>query len=204
LGDRLKREVTVMWREILKGRDFSAMPNNSAEPAPQALARNARDPDQRPKTATRFTLPTSELHPELTGVLEAVGHRETSMDMDGPDRVTSETGRGRPDGRFLGLLRAVALIALVAWAGGSVGLMLRAGQRTPRLLLVLFTIWVLSPFVALLWANMVSNHWSVVTRATLYCVTLILTLGSLAIYGGLVLPPAGSARAFVFVAVPPP
>ena len=110
---------------------------------------------------------------------------------------------GEPDGGFLGVLRAVAPIAVVAGAGGSVGLMLRAGRRTPRLLLVLFVFWVLSPFVALAWANVVSKRWSVPIRATLYCVTLILTLGSLAIYGGLVSPPTGSASAFVFVAVPP-
>jgi hypothetical protein len=111
--------------------------------------------------------------------------------------------QGRPDGGFLGVLRAVAWIAVVAGAGGSVGLMLRAGHHTPRLLLILFVIWVLSPFVALAWANVVSKRWSVPTRAALYCVTLVLTLVSLAIYGGLVSPPAGSARAFVFVAVPP-
>ena len=108
------------------------------------------------------------------------------------------------DGGFLRLLRAVALSAVVAGAVGSIGLMLRAGQRTPRFLLVLFTIWVLSPFVALAWANMVSRRWSVLTRATLHVVTLVLTLGSLAIYGGLVdLKPPGSANAFLFVLVPP-
>ena len=42
-----------------------------------------------------------------------------------------------------------------------------------------------------------------VTRATLYCVTLLVTLGSLAIYGGLIARPAGSANAFMFVVVPP-
>jgi hypothetical protein len=126
------------------------------------------------------------------------------MSIDGPDEITSEASWGRPDGGFLGLLRAVSLVAVVAGAVGSVGLMLRAGQRTPRLLLVLFTIWVLSPVVALLWANMVSKRWSVVTRATLYCVTLVVTLGSLAIYGELVvLRPPGSANAFLFVVVPP-
>jgi len=86
---------------------------------------------------------------------------------------------------------------------GSVGLMLRAGAHTPRLLLVLFFFWVLSPFVALAWANVVSKRWPVLTRAALYGVTIVITLGSLAFYGKLVLPPAGSPRAFVFVAVPP-
>ena len=98
----------------------------------------------------------------------------------------------------------MALIAVVVGAVGSFGLMLRAGQRTPRFLLVLFTIWVLSPFVPLAWANMASTRWSALTRATLYGVTLVLTLGSLAIYGELlVLKPPGSPNAFLFVAVPP-
>ena len=109
---------------------------------------------------------------------------------------------GRPVGGVLGFLRAVALIAVVAGAVGSVGLMLRAGHP-PLFLRVLFVIWVLSPFVALTWANMVSKRWSVLTRSTLYCVTLVITLGSLAIYGNPALRPAGSANAFVFVAVPP-
>jgi len=65
------------------------------------------------------------------------------MSIHGPGEMTSTVSQGRPENGFLGLLRAAALIAVVAGAGGSVGLMLRAGQRTPRLLLVLFVIWVL-------------------------------------------------------------
>jgi hypothetical protein len=110
---------------------------------------------------------------------------------------------GKPESGYLGLLRSVALFAVGAGAVGSLGFMLRAGRRTPRFLLVLFVIWVLSPFAALAWANIVSRRWSILTQATLYCTTLVLTLGSLAIYGGLVLPPAGSPAAFVFVLVPP-
>jgi hypothetical protein len=133
-----------------------------------------------------------------------VRHQERSMSINGSSETTSKASRGRPERGFLGLLRAVALIAVIAGAGGSVVLMLHAGQRTPRLLLVLFIIWVLSPFIALLWANMVSKRWSVVTQVTLYCVTLILTLGSLAIYDELVvIRPPGSANAFLFVVVPP-
>ena len=116
---------------------------------------------------------------------------------------TSDASPSRRDGGFPGLLRAVALVAVVVGAGGSLVLMLRAGRDTPRFLLVLFVVWVLSPFVALAWANMVSNRWPALTRTTLYCVTLVITLGSLAIYGKLILPPAGSPHAFVFVAVPP-
>jgi hypothetical protein len=50
---------------------------------------------------------------------------------------------------FLGLLRAVAIIAVLAGAGGSIGMTLRVGHRNnSRVLLVLFGIWVLSPFIA--------------------------------------------------------
>ena len=67
-----------------------------------------------------------------------------------------------------------------------------------------FTIWVLSPFVGLAWANIVSKRWSVLTCATLYGVTLVLALGSLAIYGDMVVvAPPGSANAFKFVVVAP-
>jgi len=82
--------------------------------------------------------------------------------------------------------------------------MLREGQDTPRFLLILFIIWVLSPFAALFWANMVSKHWLVVTQATLYFVMFIVAAGSVTIYSGLVnVKPAGSANAFLWVIVPP-
>jgi hypothetical protein len=118
--------------------------------------------------------------------------------------MTSEANESWPNGGVLSLLRAVAIVIVVVGSIASVAFLLREGQRTPRVLLVLFLIWVLSPFVALAWANVVSKHWSVITRATLYVLTLFLTLGSVAIYGDMVdVAPAGSPNAFVFVAVPP-
>jgi len=123
------------------------------------------------------------------------------MTNNDPNKTTSGTSQRRTEG---GLLRTAALIALAAGATGSLGFMLRAGQHTPRLLLILFMFWVFAPFAALLWANMVSKRWSVLTRATLYCVMLIVSFGSLAIYGEWInVRPAGSANAFLFVAVPP-
>src|SRR6202171_3427339 len=86
------------------------------------------------------------------------------------------------EGRFVGL-RTAALIAVVAGAVGSVGLLLRATNRNPsQLLVMLLAMWVLSPFVALLWANIASKRWSVLTRVTLYGVMLVVPLSSLAIY----------------------
>ena len=78
-----------------------------------------------------------------------------------PDFVPHDT-HAAADPQAREARRKRLILAVVAGAVGSVGLMLRAGRSTPRLLLVLFVIWVLSPFVALAWANMVSSvgRWS--------------------------------------------
>jgi hypothetical protein len=123
------------------------------------------------------------------------------MSSSGPGESTSNSSRVKPEGGFLDLLHAVALIAVVAGAAGSVGLMLRAGHP-PLFLRVLFVIWVLSPFMALLLADKVSKRWSLITRATLHSVMLIVTLGSLVIYGGAALRPPASKPAFLFLVVP--
>jgi hypothetical protein len=95
------------------------------------------------------------------------------------------------------------MIATAAGAIASVGLTLYVGRHNPsRILLSLFVIWVLSPFVALVCASAVSKRWPVPTRATLYGVMLVLTLGSLAIYGGVAFGPARATPAFAFLVVP--
>jgi hypothetical protein len=66
----------------------------------------------------------------------------------------------------------------------------------------LFAIWVLSPFVVLIVACVVSKHWSAPTRATLYGVMLVVTLVSLAVYGAVALG-AARPKAPAFVLVPP-
>lgn len=123
------------------------------------------------------------------------------MSAAGPGVPVPEASRRRSDGGFLALLRGVALIAVVVGAAGSVGLMLRAGHP-PLFLRVLFAGWVLSPFVALALARIASKRWSVPTRATLHAVALVIALGSLACYGGLIPMPPGSRPAFVFLVVP--
>jgi hypothetical protein len=126
------------------------------------------------------------------------------MNINGRGDMTPKMSRRRTESGFLGLLHAAARIAVLAGAVGSVGLMLRAGHRNPsRPLLVLFAFWVLSPFITLILASMVSKRWSILTRVTLYAVMLVLTVGSLAIYGDVALGPPRTKAAFVFVAVPP-
>lgn len=82
-------------------------------------------------------------------------------------------------------LRTAAFAALIGGAAASAGLMLHAGQRVraPRLLLVLFTGWVLLPFVVVATALVAAKRWSLATRTTLYIVTLIVAAASLSIYG---------------------
>ena len=120
------------------------------------------------------------------------------MSINGRGEMTSKVSGS------LGLLRAAALIAVLVGAVGSVGLMLYVGRRNEsRILLVLFALWVLSPFMVLAWANVASKRWSVLTRATFYSLSLVLTLGSLAIYGYIAFGPPRAKTAFVFVVVPP-
>ena len=96
----------------------------------------------------------------------------------------------------------VALAAVVLGAVGSVALMLWVGHRNPsRLLLTLFVIWDLSPFVALLVADRVSKRWQVLTRATLHVVMLVIALSSLVLYADVVLRPRPQP-AFRFLVVP--
>ena len=101
----------------------------------------------------------------------------------------------------LRILRGVGLIAVAAGAVGSIGFMLRAGHP-PLFLRVLFAVWVLSPFVALLFTHAVSKRWRVLTRATLYSLMVIVTVGSLAFYGNVVFGPPRPKPAFVFLVVP--
>lgn len=124
------------------------------------------------------------------------------MSIEGARDTATKVSRGPGDG-FIGLLRGAALIAVLAGAVGSFGLMLHVGRRQQSLILIgLFTVWALSPFVALVCAHVVSKHWSVLTRSTLYGVMLVLALGSLATYGNVALGPPRPQPAFVFLVVP--
>ncbi len=125
------------------------------------------------------------------------------MRINGQGEVASTVSRGSSEGAFLGRLRVTALIVVLAGAGGSIGLWFYVSRHPPLLIVVLFVIWVLSPFVALVLADVVSKRWSVLTRTALYSVMLVVTLGSLAIYGDDALGHRRPQAAFVWVVVPP-
>jgi|SRR5215469_1694834 len=67
-------------------------------------------------------------------------------------------------------------------AAGSVAFMSYMGHHQRSLILtVLFTVWVLSPFAALLWADERSKYWSPVARYTLLAAAVLITVRSLAV-----------------------
>jgi len=117
--------------------------------------------------------------------------------------MTSKQNISSTESKYHRLLRTTALISVWAGAGGSFGLMLYAGRNNDYLvLMILFTVWVLAPFIALIFANLAYKRWSVLARTALYRVMLVIALGSLAIYIEDALGPQGARGAFVFVAVP--
>ena len=101
------------------------------------------------------------------------------------------------------IVRSAALIGVVAGAVGSLAFMLRVGQRNKSvLLMMMFAVWVLAPFVALAWAHARSTGWAALTRSTLYVVMLIVTLVSPIIYGTVALGPPRPKPASFFLVVP--
>lgn len=68
--------------------------------------------------------------------------------------------------------------------------------------MLLFAVWVLSPFMAAILAHIVSKRWSLLTRVTLSVVMLVLTVGSLIIYGNTAFGHSTAKVGFVFLVVP--
>jgi hypothetical protein len=129
-------------------------------------------------------------------VTDGAGDREREL----VSRTSGAAGHVRPVAR----LRRAALIVLAGGAFGSVVLMGFVGRhQRSALLLVLFTVWVLSPYAALAVGVVLSSHWSAPIRRTLYALTIVVALGSLAIYGMVAFGPPRPQPAFYFIVVPP-
>ena len=99
-------------------------------------------------------------------------------------------------------LRKAFLRTAVVGGSGSVVLMMMSGLRPPVFLIILFIGWVLSPFAALVFATIVSRRWPMIVKQTLYFLMLVIVLGSLAIYGYVLVRPPASQPASPYVAVP--
>jgi hypothetical protein len=101
-----------------------------------------------------------------------------------------------------GILRAAALTLTVLGAVGSVALMLYVGRRNPSIvLLAMFVVWVLGPYVVMLRAYAIASGWPELTRTTLYALMLIIPIGTNVIYGRVAWYPHAQP-AFYFLVIP--
>lgn len=98
-------------------------------------------------------------------------------------------------------LQYLALIMLFIGAIGSLGFMYHGRHNNSFLLVGLFTIWVLSPFIILLIANIAFKSWSYLTRVTIYILILFISLISLVSYSG-ILGYNHMKPAFIYLFVP--
>jgi MFS family permease len=69
------------------------------------------------------------------------------------------------------------------------------------LLIVLFTGWVLSPFIGFFLAHKISKHWTFPTRASHYWLMIILVIFSLVVYSGTFYTPK-TKPASMFLIIP--
>jgi len=99
-------------------------------------------------------------------------------------------------------LRIIALIILLSGAVGSLIFMFNAGRNQRSILLiVLFTAWVLSPFITFFIADMIFKRWLTLTRKAFYFLSIFVTFGSLISYSGALDSP-NTKTAFKFLVVP--
>lgn len=99
-------------------------------------------------------------------------------------------------------LRAPSRLAALVGIVGTIGFLLHAGQRTPRLLLLMMAGWVLSPYLILALLDRFGAR-ATATRAALYGVTIFVAAASLAVYGADAVRPLAARSAVPFVLVPP-
>jgi hypothetical protein len=119
------------------------------------------------------------------------------------DNAASHMDNTADESRVFRVLRTFALAALVAGAAGSVAFMGYVGRHNnSALLIALFTVWVLSPFVVLAAGLAASRRWSLRIQQVWSFVTIAVALGSLAIYGNVAVNPRPQP-AFLFIVVPP-
>jgi hypothetical protein len=110
---------------------------------------------------------------------------------------------GKPEAGVLRRARLLAMFACIPGALASLLFMYQVGHRNPSLVLVLlFTVWVLSPFIALLASASVSAGWAAPSRTALYAVMFAVSVLSPLAYGVVALGPPRPRPAFAFLMVP--
>lgn len=106
------------------------------------------------------------------------------------------------DGRTVRFVHTIAVLMVLAGAGASIGFTVYAGRdNSSFILILLFTAWVVSPFIALLLVNVITQRWELFNRLTLYGLMIALTTGSIVVYSGVWSPPSAKP-AFIFLVIP--
>ncbi|HSP45105.1 MAG TPA: hypothetical protein VLO30_03865 [Chthoniobacterales bacterium] len=100
-------------------------------------------------------------------------------------------------------VRLTALVAVALGAFGSIALWIRAAQHPPPIIIAGFIFWVLSPFVLLGAAHVLSKRWALPTQGALYAVTVLISVASVAVYADDAVAHRTAHPAFVYVAVAP-
>jgi hypothetical protein len=101
------------------------------------------------------------------------------------------------------MLRTAAFTAALVATIVSVGLMLRACRfNNSGVALALIAIWILSPMIALVLAEVVAKRWLIFGRATVHGLMLAVAAGSVILYGMDVLVPLSPRRGFAYALVP--
>jgi hypothetical protein len=96
----------------------------------------------------------------------------------------------------------MALLMVLIGAVVSLDLMFNAGRNQKSvLLMILFTIWVVSPFIALMAAQLYFKRWLSRIHIILYWVMVFLSILSVISYAGVFNLP-GTKTAFMFLVVP--
>lgn len=113
------------------------------------------------------------------------------------------SGQNSPNRASIDILGVLALVGLGVAAAYSLGFMYFVGRKNPSvILMVLFTVWVLLPFVGLAVAQRRAARWPSRAQAVFCTVMLIVMLGSPAIYGRIAFGPPTPQPAFMFIVVP--
>jgi len=102
----------------------------------------------------------------------------------------------------LDLLRSLCLGITTAAALGSWAFTLQAGLHNGSAILnLLFSVWILSPFIVLMIAGVMSKRWPTNARISLYILMMVISLFTLLFYGGL-LSFSDVRLAAVFLVIP--
>ncbi len=99
-------------------------------------------------------------------------------------------------------IQKIAFMVILAGGVISISLVIHAGSQNDSILLkLLFAGWVISPFIALVVADLISAKWPFPILLFLYILVVVLIAGSLLAYSRILFP-AGTRPAFVFLIVP--